>query len=237
MKLGDKLRKTREKDGVNIPDMADRLGVNKNTLGAYERGERLPDIDFLISFANKTSEDFLLLLELRIRESKAPGAKEALALLDAVGDALGNPAIQTMDIGKEFALVPQYDVEISAGHGRFEQHEIEIGKLAFRRDWLRQKGLSEKSLVVVRINGDSMSPTIRDGALALVDTRRNDIKEDGIYVLTVDGHLVAKRLQRDFKGGVYIRSDNAAYREHHLFAVDTPSLHIIGRVVWAAGEV
>lgn len=237
MKLGDKLRDTREKDGVNIPDMATKLNVNKNTLGAYERGERLPDIDFLISFANKTSEDFFLLLELRVRESEAPGAKEALALLDAVGDALGKPTFQTTDINNEFALITQYDVEISAGHGRVEQHEIEIGKLAFRRDWLRHKGLTERSLAVVRITGDSMAPTIRDGALALVDTRRNDFKEDGIYVLTVDGHLAAKRLQGDFKGGVYIRSDNPAYREHHLSADEAATLHIIGRVVWAAGEV
>lgn len=85
--------------------------------------------------------------------------------------------------------------------------ESEIGKLAFRRDWLRQKGLSAKDLVVIRVTGNSMSPTIRNGSLVLVDTHQEQVKEDGIYVVSWGGHLVAKRLQLDFAGGVYVISD------------------------------
>ncbi|MFK5894247.1 MAG: helix-turn-helix transcriptional regulator [Pseudomonadota bacterium] len=46
------------------------VGVNKNTLGAYERGERLPDVDFLSVFAEKTGKDFFYILKLRLNESK-----------------------------------------------------------------------------------------------------------------------------------------------------------------------
>ena len=82
-----------------------------------------------------------------------------------------------------------------------------------------------------------MSPTISDGSLALVDTRKERVQEDGIYVLMVDGHLIAKRLQADFRGGVYIRSDNEAYRDEHLNADEAANLYISGRVVWAGGEI
>lgn len=142
------------------------------------------------------------------------------------------------DVGVEFALIPRYDVEAAAGPGKSVQVESEIGKMAFRRDWLRQKGLTPKDLVMIRIDGDSMSPTIRDGSLALVDTADAGPHKDGVYVLMVDGDLVAKRLQRDLAaGGLYIRSDNPAYREQLLTSAEAEHLFIIGRLVWSGGEL
>ena len=154
------------------------------------------------------------------------------------GEGNKHPPEATEDVGVEFVLVPRYNVEASAGSGSLVGVESEIGKLAFRRDWLRQKGLSDKDLVVIRVTGDSMSPTIRNGSLVLVDTHQEQVKEDGIYVVSWDGHLVAKRLQVDFAGGVYVISDyHEKYPERHLRAEEASSLYVIGRVVWAGGEV
>lgn len=141
------------------------------------------------------------------------------------------------DVGVEFQLVPQYDVEASAGGGAIVEREAEIGKLAFRHQWLREKGLSAKDLVVIRVRGDSMAPTIRGGSIVLVDTRQDHVTDDGIYVLLVGEHLVAKRLQVDLRGGLYIISDNPAYEEQHLTTEEAKELYIVGRVVWAAGDV
>ena len=82
-----------------------------------------------------------------------------------------------------------------------------------------------------------MAPTIRDGALALVDTSECVAVSDGVYVLQLDGHLMAKRLQSDFSGGVYVRSDNPAYREQHLSADLAANLRIVGRAIWAGGKL
>ena len=87
-KIGCRLRQVRESDKVSIEVMSDKMGVNKNTLGAYERGERLPDIDFLIAFSAKTGEDFLALLELRLKDSPSPGASTAVAIMDSIAGAL-----------------------------------------------------------------------------------------------------------------------------------------------------
>jgi phage repressor protein C with HTH and peptisase S24 domain len=139
--------------------------------------------------------------------------------------------------GEGFALVPQYDVTASAGPGRVVDQEEEVGKLAFRRSWLRSRGLKPGTCVAITVSGDSMAPTIRDGALVLVDTRQAQPREEGIYIIQVDGHLVAKRLQLDFRGGLYIRSDNQAYREQHLDAEEAEQLCVVGRVIWAGSEV
>lgn len=138
----------------------------------------------------------------------------------------------------EFVLVPRYNVEAGAGAGRVVERESEIGKLAFRRDWLAQKGVAVKDLAVIRVKGDSMAPTIRDGSLVLVDTRQEKVAEDGIYIIMKDGHLVAKRLQVDFAtGGVFIKSDNPAYHQQHVAKDAAEGLYIIGRAIWAGGEV
>lgn len=145
------------------------------------------------------------------------------------------------EIWAEFALIPRYNVDAAAGAGQAVERENEIGKLAFRQDWLRQKGLQGSDLAVIRIKGDSMSPTIRDGSLALVDCRRQHEKPktDGIYVIQMDGDLLAKRIQIDLagEGGLYIKSDNPAYTEQRLDAAAANRLWIVGRVIWAGGEL
>lgn len=62
--LGSILRASRGRQSIEA--MAARLEVNKNTLGAYERGTRLPDIDFLVRFSQVTGIDLVALLNARI---------------------------------------------------------------------------------------------------------------------------------------------------------------------------
>lgn len=216
-KIGHRVASIRGSVGQDA--FATQMGVHKNTLARYERGERIPDADFLAKLADIGINVHWVVT------GEGPARK-------------GEDAAPDADTGVEFALVPQYDVEASAGHGAVVERESEIGKLAFRRDWLRQKGLSAKDLVVIRVTGDSMTPTIRPGSLLLVDTRQEQVKEDGIYVIMIDGHLIAKRLQLDIAGGgLFIRSDNPAYREQHLTADQASHLYIIGRGIWAGGDI
>lgn len=208
---------------MNVSQFAAKCGVRESLMRKYISGST-PGIDKAVHIANSlgVNLDWLATGEGPMRpEERAPGRPQ----LDE-------------GIGIEFSLVPQYAVEASAGAGRVVERESEVGKLAFRRDWIRQKGLSAKDLVVIRVVGDSMSPTIRDGSLVLVDTSQEHARADGIYVIMVDGHLMAKRLQPDLAGGgLYIRSDNPAYREQHLTADQAADFRVIGRVVWAGGEV
>lgn len=57
--IGLELRKARV--DKSLVEMAAVLKVNKNTLAAYERGERMPSFEFLIAFtkASKTSPKIL----------------------------------------------------------------------------------------------------------------------------------------------------------------------------------
>lgn len=76
--------------------MADHLGVNKNTLIAYEKGKRLPDVDFLAIFSATTGVNFVHLLRLRLEASSKPEAQQALSALDRVTSAVSPPVSQDL---------------------------------------------------------------------------------------------------------------------------------------------
>ena len=84
----------------------------------------------------------------------------------------------------------------------------------------------------MRIEGDSMQPTLQEGDLVLVNTARHQPSPPGIFVLFDGMALVAKRLELTSDGSqprVRVRSDNPAYDtyEHPLEAII-----IVGRVRW-----
>jgi phage repressor protein C with HTH and peptisase S24 domain len=96
-----------------------------------------------------------------------------------------------------------------------------------------EMGLIPKHAALISAVGDSMEPTIKEGDLLLVDLRENEVKNDAVYVIRIDDHLITKRIQRMYDSCIVIKSDNPAYNDQVIpkDAKDTPC--IIGRVVWA----
>jgi len=137
----------------------------------------------------------------------------------------------------EFALVTVYNVRASAGHGASIDQEQPLSEIAFRRDWLTQEGLSVRGLAAVTADGDSMEPTVKDGSLLLLDTNQRELAGNRIYILRMDGHLYAKRLQRLTDGSIRVSSDNPAYADEVVDRDALDSLDIIGRVVWIGRRV
>jgi hypothetical protein len=130
--------------------------------------------------------------------------------------------------------VPRLDVGASAGHGAINESEAAVSHIAFDPKWLRQlcKG-GTNHLSFIRVQGDSMSPTLADGDDILVDGADGaDRLRDGIYVLRRDETLMVKRLAiNPFAARATVTSDNPAYPEWKDIELST--LAIIGRVVWA----
>lgn len=133
----------------------------------------------------------------------------------------------------EHVLIPFYqepdpprDGTVAAPQTRGQKH------MAFRRDWLEQQGFAPDHLVLVTASGDAMAPTIDSGDLILVDTSEQAVKNDSIYLLRLDDGVTAKRLQRDWTGGVWVRSDNTQYRDQHIASEDCNNLKVVGRAVW-----
>ena len=137
----------------------------------------------------------------------------------------------------EFAMIPGFNIQVSAGFGAVNGDEQPTRYLAFRRKWLKFRGFNEKNLVVVFAKGDSMEPTITNNNSLLIHTEINSIQDGGIYVIRQDDTLLVKRVQRLLDGNLKLISDNIAYEPMVLTKDSFESLDVIGQVVWIAKDI
>ena len=129
-------------------------------------------------------------------------------------------------------------VRASAGPGAIPAGEEGQPYFAFDRRWLKAlTGASADHLSIIRVEGDSMTPTLNDGDDILIDRRdAGEPIHDGIYVLRVDERLLVKRLAVHPMGRhVTVQSDNPAYPDWPDCGID--DVHCIGRVIWAGRKV
>ena len=134
--------------------------------------------------------------------------------------------------------VKLHPVLVSAGPGAVVGQEYGKPYFGFEERWL--KGLTatpSSRLSIVRVEGDSMAPTLNPGDDILVDLADSANRlRDGIYVLRVDEAVVVKRIALHPMGRtVTVQSDNPAYPDWPDFRID--EINCIGRVIWAGRKV
>jgi len=61
-------------------------------------------------------------------------------------------------------------------------------------NWLSRVASSTKNLVLMRVLGDSMSPTIQEDDTVMIDSGKESIKEVMIYAIRFDSTVMIKRL-------------------------------------------
>ena len=126
----------------------------------------------------------------------------------------------------------------SAGPGALVTEELGKPYFGFDERWLKAlTSSSPAKLSVVRVEGDSMAPTLGDGDDILVDLGDSvERLRDGIYVLRVEDAVVVKRLALHPTGRrVTIQSDNPAYPDWPDCGIG--DINCIGRVIWAGRKI
>ena len=150
--------------------------------------------------------------------------------------ALGGPPER--DESEGLVSVNRHPVSVSAAPGALADREVGQPYFAFDERWLKRLTPTPASqLAIVRVQGDSMAPTLTEGDEVLIDTADcGERLRDGIYVLRVDDSLVVKRLALNPKGRrVTVQSDNAAYPDWPDCSL--ADIHCIGRVIWSGRKV
>jgi phage repressor protein C with HTH and peptisase S24 domain len=134
--------------------------------------------------------------------------------------------------------VQRVPVRASAGPGAIPHEEEGRPAFGFDSQWLRRLTASPPDrLSILRVEGDSMAPTLNPGDDILVDLGDGgDRLRDGIYVLRVDDALLVKRLALHPVGRrITVQSDNPAYPDWPDCGHD--QIDCIGRVVWAGRRI
>jgi hypothetical protein len=138
---------------------------------------------------------------------------------------------------QDLCVVPRLALGASAGPGALDQDEEAAGALAFDGRWLRALGGRPDMLSLIRVNGESMMPTLANGDDIMVDRGDGAHRlRDGIYVIRMDDVLMVKRLAlTPRRGRISIRSDNALYPTFE--DVDLNEVSVVGRVIWTGRRV
>lgn len=121
---------------------------------------------------------------------------------------------------REFMELPLYDIAAGAGSGKWNDDARVKSWLSFRRDWLSQLVGAANGLSLITVDGDSMEPTLKSGAVVMVRDIETFNFSDGIYFMLLNGRHVIKRIQRKslqmIENGqtqlnITVVSDNDAY--------------------------
>ena len=164
--------------------------------------------------------------------------RRKLARYFSVPEALLGGPPEAEESATGLVSIKLHPVSVSAGPGAVVTEELGKPYFAFDERWLKALTSSEASkLSIVRVEGDSMAPTLNAGDDILVDLgAASDRLRDGIYVLRIDEAVVVKRLALNPTGRrVTVQSDNPAYPDWPDCGLD--EIRCIGRVIWAGRRV
>ena len=213
MSFAKRFEEARERAGLSIAQIANRLGISPQSVYLWQQGS--------IPKANRLSE-LADLLEVSL-QWLVYGNDEPHSMLDHQAGVV---------------VVPQLNIEPSAGFGEYVENESDcvVKMIGLSMEWLKQAlpGANYKSLVVHSVAGDSMEPTLKDHDFVLLDTSVNRVTRDGLYIVGFDGLLFAKRIQIVPGRKLVLISDNDAY---HPITVDQTdescTFRVIERIVYS----
>jgi phage repressor protein C with HTH and peptisase S24 domain len=214
-------------DGTSVREFLDRL--------IRDRGENYEAVSRLIGRNPAYIQQFVKRgtprrLDERDRRilSRYFGVEEAL---------LGGLTEPPVSKGRALVFVPRLSLGASAGAGSLAEGEETEGVLAFDPRWLRDVGGRPERLSIIRVDGESMVPTLGDGDDIMVDGSDGATRlRDGIYVLRMNDTLMVKRVAPTPRAGRFaIRSDNPLYPDWD--DVDAGDFSIVGRVIWVGRRV
>lgn len=256
--FGDRLREERKRLGLTQTDFAAISGQKKQSQVRYESGERSPDGNYFAALAEADVDVMYILTGTREEETIAklhgavheevtaeilPPEREAFAL-SQVGEDVGQrhaenkPVLQDGEAVElsNFSLVSLFDIGLSAGPGLVPIKDAEVGHIAVSRHWLRQHNLSAKNCAMVRVCGDSMSPTVPDGSWVLIDAAETQVVREGVFAFSREGEAFIKRFvpveggETGSPNALVIVSDNPAIPPETVAGQELNTLRVVGRV-------
>lgn len=211
-----------------VPALAEKTGIAKTTIYGWIKGPGEPRASDLESIANVLN----LSLDWLVRGAGSPERSKI-----GKSDVAGQPIDQVAAIA---VSIPRYAIHASAGGGAVVLSEEVEDYFTVSPDWLSRYLPKGAKAGIIEARGDSMEPTIADGDILLLDfsIESSVVNDGGVFVISVDGALLVKRLQVTVDGHILIRSDNDLYEQEKVtreFADERITVH--AKVVWAGGPI
>lgn len=167
-------------------------------------------------------------------------ARGALLPVKIASDS--RPLVLSLSLGEagaeaDYELIPKFMGLASAGKALQvddgDKGLDQMGDMAFSFEWLRDNlGHTSGQLASIKVRGDSMAGTLIDGETIIIDTAISRVDVSGIYVITVRGDRLVKRIDRKLDDSLVIISDNPRYVPDVLPPGGAANIQVMGRMVW-----
>lgn len=199
--LSSKLKSKRTALGLSQRELAKKVGVTGTSISQWEREENIPKGASLFKLAE--------VLEVSI-EWLTNGKLE-----------LKHPP--------EYNIPVDYypNVKASGGGGAFIENEI-AQTIFIPRNAI--KSSSKENIKCIHVSGDSMEPSILEGAIIAIDVQLTDLIDGHFYVFDQEGHLRVKELRNGINQ-IIIHSANPNYSDE---TAKHEQIRIIGEVKWVS---
>jgi phage repressor protein C with HTH and peptisase S24 domain len=222
-------------DGTGEMTPSSRSGVAEQP-AAYRRGS---------GGSSGAADKVLAMLSKHKGLTAAARDQIAQAVEQTVAEAVSGSNVITADFsGSRLKpgeiLIPQYDVRGSMGHGQVPADYTDFMRnVVVSAPQLEKLGLdytSPANLAIISGWGQSMAPTIQDKDPVIVDRGVTDFTGDGVYVITWDGMLYIKRLQKVDAEHLELISDNPKHKDRVVNS-DEVAIHARVLLVWNAQKL
>lgn len=213
-------------------DLALKTDISQNSISRYERNERIPKADKIVKICNALAISSKWLLDGMGETGVIPEQQN----IDQNRKTSVFPIIYEAQNGEDLINIPLVAARLSAGIGSLQVDRNIEGYFAFSSAFLKRKG-NPQSMVVMRVEGDSMSPEIRDEDMVLIDQNKTDIRLGRIFAVGFEDAIYLKRIDKE-PGKLLLKSVNPAYPpiEIRLGDQETDSFRVIGQVLWVGRE-
>ncbi len=198
--LGKRIQSRRSALKLNQEELAESIGVVRQTISSWENGVFAPEGKNLERLADslKTSVAYLM------GETDDPSIPIKKASSESNGKILPLDSLTWIPV-----ISPE--VKVSAGPGncceeviweKIDDFPLFDGKIAAL--------YSDNGLLSIYVEGNSMEPQIHDGDLVIF-RKSSDWVSGNVVVVCLDGRLLVKGIVRGPDGGVRLRSLNKNY--------------------------
>lgn len=203
--LANRISHYRKLRNLSQTDLAEKVGTTLNMLGKLERGERSLDTDWLDKLGTALKIEPYLII-----------APEETAVV--VEDNPNNIELQ------------EWDVDYGMGGGTYLDLPVTGRTHTFSRDWLRNfTHAPPEKCFIAHGAGDSMTPTILDTDMVIIDTSQREVRVgDKIWAVVYGTTGYIKRIRPMPDGSVKMLSDNPTVPPETAYDGE---LSVVGRVV------
>lgn len=227
--LGQRLKESRLKAGLNQAQVAEAVGIKQPTYQALESGKTKKSA-FLSEIATVLNVDYYWL-------SAGDDAANIDTKISSILEKSTKIGIHSEEIATDRIWIDLVNIRFACGDGEsieFHFDEV-IGKRDFSPSFFKKYGVKPENVKLAIAKGDSQEPYVCSGDEFAIDLASTEVKDGEFYAVYFEGEAMLKQIFKEEGGKLILHSLNNKYKDKVVSDANGIGFRIIGRQFYRAG--